>query len=1612
MAHVLIVDNDPTVREAFRSFLEAEAYQVSMAADFFEAEPYLTRSLLADPGEADCVDIVVADVDLPRVSGLDLLQRVRQIDENIMVVVVTSEPDVSTAAEALRLGAYDYVVKPISQRVLSRVVGRATEKKVLLDDKRRLKAENLAYQAELEKRVAERTVELEQRNRELAALIEFGRDMSSTLDLNDVLSRVTQRAAQICGAHRCTILMLAEDDRTLVPLMSQFSDGQYDEDLWRRFRDASYPVPVDQIVESQTVIGERRSVFIEDVGMSSLPSKWIEPFGVKSVLLVPLVSKERVVGAMALDQVEEHRRFTEAQVDLATAIASQAAVAIENARLYEETRRLFKSEQKRASQLAVVNRVARQIASILDLDQLFQEIVRAILVGFGYLNVLLGLVDEERGDLTIPAIAGVFEGEGPSDYRQTLDVGILGWTARTGQSVLANDVSQDPHYVPGFLEDDLTKSELCVPLKLGDRIIGVLDVQDTQLNAFDKTDLTTLETMADQIVLAIENVRLYGEVKRWAEEMTMLYHTSLEISGPMELSDLLWKICDRAAKLIHADKGGFYLYDEARDELELVVPYKLGRDFIGTRLRPGEGVAGRVVQMGAPLSVEEYSTWEDRAKVYNGEPFTSVIGVPLKWQDRIIGAITLAGETARRTFAPADKRLLDLFAQQAALAVQNSRLYDEAKRHVEELTILHQIDVAITSSLNLEDVLTVVYERVDEVMSPSAFYIGLYDEASDEMHVPIWTDNKERQPSLTFKIGNGRGLSEWVLRTGQPLVVGNMERERESLPVEAIDIGTPTCAMMVFPLTVKDRVIGVISAQSETAYAFDAGHRRLFEGIARQVAIAVENAQLFEAAKSRADKLSSLHNAAVAISSSLDLDSVLCTLAEQVGTTLGVSSVYICDWDDQAETTTILAKWVSLDAAEVETVSDLGSTYEMNEYPVTLRALREKRPLILRATDPDLTASDRAGVEQYKWQAVMVVPMVSRDRVIGYAELWETRREREFTADEVQLCQTLAADAAVAIQNARLFEQMARRLAESQVLQEIMQAAASTLNFDHVLERAIEVLHRMLGIDYLVFALPNESEQGTALMLHPSQVGYSETAGISLPLDNSVSGRVYRRGEPEIIPDVREVDYYFGGRPDIRSELAVPVNVAGRVVAVLNAESVQPSAFDEDDLRLFTSIASQLGVMLENARLYQETSRHAQNLRLLADASAGMLGGLEPQKIVDHLVSALVARFESPCGVSLVDQEGAHMTLVGSWMPGEKDFPLPLGFRIRLAGRQGLAQIVEARRLVYIPDVERSEWWRWVSEPEQNELRQARIKAILLVPMVSQERVVGIVSMRFYDPLPEPVLDQLDWVQTLVNQAAAALVGAQLYQELEEKAEELSRAYTDLQEINRLRTELVQNVGHELRTPLGLVKGYVELLLAGDLGGIIESQRDALEIIYARVATLEQLIHNLTMLQVVPPEAMKLVPVSLLDLVRDVLAEFEMMGGKVGICFRDELPSHLPLVRGDEKRLSLAFGHLVDNAVKFSPDGGQVTVTAGSDEGMVHVSISDEGVGIPSEYHERIFERFYQVDGSTTRRFGGMGVGLALVWEIVEAHGGTVNVESQVGGGSTFTVVLPQAAET
>ncbi len=239
------------------------------------------------------------------------------------------------------------------------------------------------------------------------------------------------------------------------------------------------------------------------------------------------------------------------------------------------------------------------------------------------------------------------------------------------------------------------------------------------------------------------------------------------------------------------------------------------------------------------------------------------------------------------------------------------------------------------------------------------------------------------------------------------------------------------------------------------------------------------------------------------------------------------------------------------------------------------------------------------------------------------------------------------------------------------------------------------------------------------------------------------------------------------------------------------------------------------------------------------------------------------------------------------------------------------------------------------------------------------------------------------------------------------RLEEIQQAYSVLSEADHIREQMIQNISHELRTPLSIMLGYTELLTSGAWGNLTPAQAEATQVIRRNAHQLSQIVEKVTVLDSVDDGVITCHPTSLTSLAKISIHTRQQDEELAPYDFELFVEGDIPPLFGDARYLSLSIEALLDNAVKFSPEGGQVTSRLWCDEGRVHFAVTDQGIGISQKEQKHLFECFYQVDGSTRRRFGGLGTGLALVKEVVRAHGGEVWVESDMGQGSTFGFWLP-----
>jgi signal transduction histidine kinase len=424
----------------------------------------------------------------------------------------------------------------------------------------------------------------------------------------------------------------------------------------------------------QIVLEGLQPLIVEDVPSDPHLSPQHLP-ALQSALVAPIEVGGRRLGAMQLGtQPPKRRRFTAEEAELALAMANQAAVAIDNARLFED-------EQRRAEQFRVIGEVGRRITSILAVEEMLAQMVRLIQEAFGYYHVGIGLIE---GDELVYEVGAGIVWDDPQFQFDPIRLkvgqeGLTGWVASTGEPLLVPDVSHDPRYV--WMQGSETRSELVVPIEAKGEVIGVLDVQSNQLDAFDKSDMLVLQSLAHQAGIAIQNARSFKAERRRAEEFRVISEVGRRITSILPVDELLGEI----ARLLKETLGYYLVGIALIDGDELVFRAGAGavwelRDFQPPRLKVGqEGITGWVAQSGEPLLVPDVGQEPRYHSLPEASEIRSELAVPLEAKEAVIGVLHVQSERPN-AFDESDLVILQSLADQAALVIENAHLYEQAQQ--------------------------------------------------------------------------------------------------------------------------------------------------------------------------------------------------------------------------------------------------------------------------------------------------------------------------------------------------------------------------------------------------------------------------------------------------------------------------------------------------------------------------------------------------------------------------------------------------------------------------------------------------------------------------------------------------------------------------------------------------------------------------------------------------------------------------------------------------------------------------------------------------------------------------------------------------------------------
>lgn len=425
--------------------------------------------------------------------------------------------------------------------------------------------------------------------------------------------------------------------------------------------------------------------------------------------------------------------------------------------------------------------------------------------------------------------------------------GLSRWveTMKQGGTIYGN-IREFPESERDVLNAQNIQSTLIVPIFVEQKWWGFIGFDDCLAEQeWFATEVDALKTAAGTLGAAIHRKRDEEALQQRAHELQILYESSLEINAQISLDALLSSIVERASSLLNASGGGLYLMESDEQALKLVVGHNLPKEYIGVKLRLGEGLSGQVAQSGEPMSVEDYQTWPGRAKVYNDAPFRRVLGIPLKVKDKVIGVINVSDFTRTGSFSEDEVRLVSLFADQAALAIDNARLFEHAERRLRRTEALREVDLAIAGSMHIQNVLQIVIKHTLNELEVDAAVVLLYD---------------PREQQLKYEFGRGfqtEALQFTRLRLGEGYA-GRAALSRQTIHVPDLQTRTtdflrsPTFHQEGFvgyfgvPLIAKGEIVGVLEIFHREPLNPNKEWLDFMETLAGQVAIAIDNATLYK----------------------------------------------------------------------------------------------------------------------------------------------------------------------------------------------------------------------------------------------------------------------------------------------------------------------------------------------------------------------------------------------------------------------------------------------------------------------------------------------------------------------------------------------------------------------------------------------------------------------------------------------------------------------------------------------------------------------------------------------------------------------------------------------
>jgi PAS domain S-box-containing protein len=1426
---------------------------------------------------------------------------------------------------------------------------------------------------------------LRRRADQLAQLFQISRTVRSDLPLTINLEAIAFGLQEAVGFNIVLISVIDPQTRRLrrtaaagIPLAT-FEQIRQVEQPWENFTRALREE--FRISQSFFIPYERRQDLGETLDLVTLtrnvPKDWTpERWHPEDMLIVPLVgSGQEPVGIVSIDDPRDGLRPDRSTIEIVEIFANQAAIAIENDRLYQ-------AAERRAARLLSLHRVIEQASRVADRNRLWQTMAESLQAEMSLDLCLIAL--QANGRLTVQGRAG--------ETREEVDLAPL--VAVPERNPLARVMTDNlPKLVASIKETDWALSPLVIATQVTSFIAAPIFSQGQPAGAllvgsrrtptpFTPEDPDLFVILANQLGALLESARLEADVRQNAAQLAALADVSRIITATLRTEDVVQAVLAHLRSVIPYDRVTLWLRDGQRLRIAAAQGFENDAEHIGLTVEIADSAlfAEMAQTGGAIVSPDVHG--DPRFPAGAMQPTRSWLGAPLVSKSQIIGALAL-DKIEPNFYTPQAVQVLMAFANQAAIALDNARLFDESVQRARELDertqrlgLLNRFSADLSTTLQAERIFAITLTEVAASLNVGHAAVITFDEnghANLAAQFPAGPDKRltPASPALAR-----------VRQTLAPVFIDDVSQDPALAPIRSVLIQRGVKSLLLIPVAAAGGLLAVLQLEEVKATRhFTPGEIELAQTLANQAAVALQNARQYDETQvalsklsQRTERLAFLNRYSVAVTASLDLRTILHDAAEQITQLFQVDHCGMVLFDDERRYGRVEAEYPDHGAA--------GMRILLENDPLEEELLTRRAPVVVDDTlaDPRLSPGLRETFARLDIQSILITPFISQGQVIGSFSLDAMQAPRRFTAEEIELCQIIAAQTSAAITNARFAEELEARVAARtqevererervEILLQITTELSSSLDLDRVLARALQLVTEAVN-----------APQGSIFMidLQSDQLIYRAALGRARPLALGGEPAPFKRGEglvgwviknrqPVVIdnldtdPRWKKFERHQGRH---KSALAVPLMANEDALGAMILLSPQYGAFDEDQLRLVAAAANQVGAAINNAELY----------RLIRDQAERLGNLLRNQQVEGTKMRSIVEGIAD--GVLVADADGqiilfnvACERVLG--ISREEIVGRPVTEFVGIYGAAGRRWIEAITQWSLDPASYRPGEFL----AERLELEDQRIISVHLAPVTTGEEYLGSVSV--------------------------------------------IRDITRDVEVDRLKSEFVTNVSHELRTPMTSIKGYADILLMGAVGALNEQQAKFVEVIKDNADRMTMLVNDLLDISRIESGKAELVrrPVHIGEVLQSVI---DTLRGRIDeehkpMTLRVEAPPDLPEIVVDRERITQAIMNLAENAFSYTPAGGTVTLQARVDDERQEmvVEVTDTGMGVAPEDQPRLFDRFYRGEQALVTATAGTGLGLSIARQLTEMHGGRLwLVASEVGKGSTFALALPLNGET